>query len=75
MNAEKISNIEKPEEKPIKLKDIFKNLKSDFFLLKIFRNLNKKNALKIVKYNKNFQKRINLNINDYKNYSEIYSSI
>ena len=75
MNAEKISNIEKPEEKPIKLKDIFKNLKSDYFLLKIFCNLNKKNALKIVKYNKNFQKRINLNINDYKNYSEIYSSI
>ena len=50
-------------------------MKSDYFLLKIFSNLNKKNALKIVKYNKNFQKRINLNINDYKNYSEIYSSI
>ena len=38
MNAEKISNIEKPEEKPIELKDIFKNLKSDYFLLKIFSN-------------------------------------
>ena len=29
----------------------------------------------MVKYNKNIKKRINININDYKEYSEKYSSI
>ena len=31
--------------------------------------------LKIIKYNMNIQKRLNININNYKNYSELYSSI
>ena len=36
-------------------------------------NLQKK--LKIIKINKNIQKRTNININDYKKFSETYSSI
>ena len=35
----------------------------------------KKKSLDIIKYNKNIQKRINISIKDYKEYSEIYSSI
>ena len=31
--------------------------------------------LKIIKYNMNIQKILNININNYKNYSELYSSI
>ena len=56
-------------------KDIFKNLKNDYFLQKLFHNLLKKKSLNIIKYNKNIRKRINISIKDYKEYSEIYSSI
>ena len=37
--------------------------------------MNKKKTLNIVKYNRNIKKRMNINIKDYKEYSEIYSSI
>ena len=40
-------------------KDIFKNLKSDYFLQMIFEYINKKKSFKIVKYNKNIKNRIN----------------
>ena len=56
-------------------KDIFKNLKNDFFLQKLFHNLLKKKSLDIIKYNKKIKERINISIKDYKEYSEIYSSI
>ena len=66
---------EKKEENKMKSKDIFKNLKSDYFLKILFNNLMKKKKLDIIKYNKNIKNRININIKDYKEYSEIYSSI
>ena len=47
----------------------------DYFLEKVFNNLEKKKTLNIVKYNKNIRNRINININDYKEYAEKYSSI
>ena len=59
----------------IKPKDKYENLKNDFFLEKVFNNLEKKKSLIIVKYNENIRKRLNLNINNYKKYSEKYSSI
>ena len=59
----------------IKLKGKITNIKCDYFLQKLFDNLPKKKLLEIIKYNKTIQKRINLNINDYKKYSEMYSSI
>ena len=37
--------------------------------------MKKKKLLEIMKYNKKLQKRLNLNINDYKEYSKLYSSI
>ena len=46
-------------------KDIFKNLKNDFFLQKLFHNLLKKKSLDIIKYNKKIKERINISIKDY----------
>ena len=53
----------------------YENIKADYFLEKVFNNLEKKKTLNIVKYNKNLKNRINININDYKEYAEKYSSI
>ena len=58
-----------------KSKNIFNNLKSDYFLQLLFNHLLKKKSLDIIKYNKNIKGRINISIKDYKEYSEIYSSI
>ena len=65
----------KTESNKIESKDIFKNLKNDYFLQKLFHNLLKKKSLDIIKYNKKIKERINISIKDYKEYSEIYSSI
>ena len=51
------------------------NIKSNYKLKQIFNNLTKKKSLEIIKYSKSLQKRFNLNINDYKEYIEIFSSI
>ena len=68
-------NKDKRELNKIVIKDIFKNLKNDYFLQKLFYNLLKKKSLNIIKYNKKIKERINISIKDYKEYSEIYSSI
>ena len=59
----------------IKLKNLFDNLKSNYFLDNIFNTLHKKRALEIIKYNDKIKKRLNININNYKEYCETYSSI
>ena len=51
------------------------NLKSDYFLEKLYDNILKKKTLEIVKYNKNIQNRLSINIKDYKEYSETFTSI
>ena len=56
-------------------KNIFNNLKSDYFLQLLFNNLVKKKSLYIIKYNNNIKNRMNISIKDYKEYSEIYSTI
>ena len=56
-------------------KNIFNNLKSDYFLKLLFNNLMKKKSLDIIKYNKYIKDRINISIKDYKEYLEIYSPI
>ena len=61
--------------KQIKSKDYFKNLKSDYFLQKILTYIKRNKSLDIMKHNKKLQKRLNLSINDYKEYSQLYSSI
>ena len=54
-----------------KLEDI----KADYFLQQLFDMSHKRRALEVIRYNKNIQQRINININDYKENSKIYSSI
>ena len=65
----------KVEKNQLKSASKYENIKADYFLRKVFDNLEKKKTLNIVKYNKNIKERINININDYKEYSEKYSSI
>ena len=55
--------------------DKLQKLKSDYFIQKFFEYIQKRRTLKTIRYNKSIQKRINLNINHYKEYSEKYSSI
>ena len=50
----------------------FDNIKRDYFLLKLI-DIMKKN--KYLEINKNLQKRLKLAINDYKEYSQLYSDI
>ena len=72
----KTSNISKEETtNQIKSKARFKNLKSDYFLKKLFDIIKKNKSLEILKYNKTLQRRLKLNINDYKEYCQLYSSI
>ena len=59
----------------MKSKNILINIKSDYFILKIFDNIKKIKTLDIIKYNRKLQEILNYNINNYKEYSEIYSSI
>ena len=73
MNSEIISKDEKL--KQIKSKFDFKKLKSDYFLRKLFAIMKKGKSLKIFKYNKKLQKRLNLSINDYQKFSQLYTSI
>ena len=56
-------------------KDLYKNIKSDYFLQKLFNNLLKKKSFDIIKYNNDIKERLNISIKDYKEYSEIYSLI
>ena len=71
----KISNVQNTDLKIDQSNSILQNIKSNYFLEKIYNNILKKKSLEIVKYNKNIKNRINVNINDYKEYSEKYSSI
>ena len=68
-------NSESTNKASSQMKDIFKNVKSGYILQKLFDNLDRKKLLGIIKYNNNLKRRINININDYKEYSELYSSI
>ena len=73
MNSRNTSN----EVKTKQMKSIgaLENLKSNYIFQRILIFLVKKKSLEIIKYNKKLQKIVNLSINDYKIYSELYSSI
>ena len=68
-------NIPKENRNELKSKIYFENLKSNYILKKIFEHIKKNKALGIIKCNKKIQNRLNITIKDYKEYSEIYSSI
>ena len=73
MNSKTITKSKKSNKK--KSINYFENLKSDYFLIKVFGNIKRNKSLGVVQYNKILQKRLNFNINDYKEYSQLYSSI
>ena len=51
---------------------MMENIKSEFFLEKIFFQLETKRKLKLVKYNKNLQNIIGINLNNYKIFTGKY---
>ena len=77
MDSKDIINTGKKIEKLnlIKSKNIFINIKSDYFIQKLFAYMQERISLKIIKCNFNIQKRLNININNYKDFSENFSSI
>ena len=52
-----------------------RKVKSDYFIQKFFGYMTERKSLETIRYNKSIQKRIDININHYKVYSEKYSSI
>ena len=51
-----------------KSKNAFENLKSNFIFKKILGYMKKDKSLEIIRYNKKLQNRLNISINDYKEY-------
>ena len=68
INVSKENNKENESDKP---NHIIENIKSRYILSKIYGNMTMKKKLKIVKYNKKIQNRLNLDVKDYKEYFEI----
>ena len=75
MKSNNVQNDKKGKSIPIKSKNKYDNVKNKNILKKIFSHLLKDKLLEIIKYNKTFQRRLNINFNDYKEFSEIYTSI
>ena len=63
VNSDKIFNI--------KERVNMNNIKSKYIMKKIFENLKKNKELFIINHNKEIQKRLDINIDDFKNYSNI----
>ena len=66
-NKSKENNKENESAKP---NPIIENINSKYILSKIYNNMTIKKKLKIVKYNKRIQNRLNLDVKDYKEYYE-----
>ena len=61
MKSDNLVSKEKVEINQIKSKNKYEKLKSDYFLQKLFDNIERKRKLDIIKYNKKLKKRININ--------------
>ena len=72
INVSKENNKESESAKP---NPILENIKSRYILSKIYNNMTIKKKLEIVKYNKKIQNRLNLDVKDYKEYSETFTPI
>ena len=66
---------EQGQSKLIVLNNKLSKLKSDYFIQKFFGYMSERKYLETIRYNKSIQKRINININHYKAYSETKTSI
>ena len=71
-----ISKVEEQgQSKLIAANNQLRNLKSDYFIQKFYGYMSERKSLETIKYNKNIQKRLDININHYKSFSEVFSSI
>ena len=59
----------------IKSEKVIESIKSSYVLKDIFSFLSEKQKLKIIIYNKNLQKKIDINIENYKRIARIYKKI
>ena len=66
---------EQKQSKFIDSNNKLRNLKSNYFIQKFFGYMTERKSLETIRYNKSIQKRVDININHYKAYSEKYSSI
>ena len=66
---------EQAQSKLIVSKNQIKNVKSHYIIQLIFEYMTERKYLETIRYNKSIQKRINININHYKAYSETKTSI
>ena len=66
---------EQRQSKLIDSNNKLRKMKSDYFIQKLFGYMPERKSLETIKYNKSIQKRIDIDINHYKAYSEKYSSI
>ena len=75
MDSKIISNSEIAMTERIKSKITIENIKSKYILEKILNILQTNKFLNIIKYNKRIHQRLDINIKNYQEYSQIYSSI
>ena len=73
MNSKDV--LQKDELDSNKSKSVLINIQSYYFLQKLFGNIPQKRAFEIMKINKNIQNRLNININNYIEYCELYTPI
>ena len=71
-NSSKENNKENESAKPNSITD---SINSRYILSKIYDIMTQKKKLEIVRWNKNIQNQLNLDIKDYKEYSQAFSSI
>ena len=75
MNSKDILNSEIKKSDSSKTKNHLFNINSYYFLQKLFVNIPQKKGLELIKINKNIKNRLNIDINNYKEYCELYTSI
>ena len=71
MDSENVTKDENIEIKRNKLNVNLESIKSNHILSRIYKNINEKKLLQLVKYNKKIQNRLNLGTKNYKEYCEI----
>ena len=72
INVNENSEIQEKNEIKTKSQTLLENIKADYFIQKLFSNLDEKIKLKTLKYSKNLQRKANINLTNYKVFSGRY---
>ena len=75
MNSNNIKQYQKMLIHPYNVRNILEEIKCKYILNQIFNNIQKNKYLEIIKYNKAAQYRLNININNYKEFSKLFTPI